>query len=341
MRLVHISDIHVYDPSSHALQKAREWGKIAIAAGFVAGVVRAGSIEMAREVREQHPTLFRVAQGLLMTGLSVYLIRKIIDQGHKLAFRSIQGEPARKILEAELQSMSFDHLLVTGDVALTPSSNEFERAAEMLRPYWDHLHIVPGNHDVPFIEGSSGDFYKTFADRLQPFPIMRDLGDGVVLAGLDTTVRGLLQDPWAILSNARGQIADKQMTQLRRHMPYAGTRLLAMHHHLSPTPQGPGGLVNRIFMGPVKGSDYILRNMHRIGVDLVLHGHQHWNYHGPGFLCAGTACLQPDGGSESPTFNIYEFDDGKLVEVRRREIRGEKIIETIIPLDEILPGKRR
>jgi 3',5'-cyclic AMP phosphodiesterase CpdA len=39
MRLVHISDVHVYDPDSRALQRARHWGKVAIAAGVFAGVM--------------------------------------------------------------------------------------------------------------------------------------------------------------------------------------------------------------------------------------------------------------------------------------------------------------
>jgi len=341
MKLVHLSDIHVYDPSTKALQKAKEWGKIAIAAACVAGVMRAGSLGMADEIRQRNPRLFLLAQGLMVAGLSTYLVRKLIDKGHHRAYRALDSQAARRVLEADLQSMSFDHMLVTGDVALTPSSNEFEGAAEFLRPYWDNLHIVPGNHDVPFIEGSSGDFYETFDDRLAAFPYVRDLGEGVALIGVDSTVRGMIQDPWALLSNARGRVSTKQLAGVRRRVPDAGTRLLAMHHHVRPTPEGPGGLVKRIYMGPVKGADFVLRNLGLpAGVDLVLHGHQHWNYHGPGFLCAGTSTLVPDGGGEHPTYNIYEFDGGKLVDIRRRTIVGEKVVETRIPVDEVVARRR-
>ena len=338
MRLVHLSDIHVYDPSTKALQKAKEWGKIAIALAAVAGVMRAGSLDVAKDVRDQNPRLFRMLQGFVIAGLSGYLVRKLIDKGHHRAYRALNSEAARRVLEADLQSMSFDHMLVTGDVALTPSGAEFERAAEFLRPYWDRLNIVPGNHDVPFIEGSSGDFQATFDERLAPFPYVRDLGEGVALIGVDSTVRGMIQDPWAILSNARGRVSPKQLQGVRRRVPDAGIRLLAMHHHMVPTPEGPGGLVKRIYMGPAKGSDFVRDHLWTPeGVDLVLHGHQHWNYFGPGFLCAGTSTLVPDGGGEHPTYNIYEFDSGKLVEIRRRTVEGERVTETRIPVEEVLP----
>ncbi len=342
MKLVHLSDIHVYDPSTLALQRAKEWGKIAIAAAAIAGVMRAGSLVWAQETRARYPRLFSFAQALLVAGLSGYLVRKLVDKGHHRAYRALDSEPARRVLQADLQALDFDHMLVTGDVALTPSAAEFERVAEFLKPYWDRLHIVPGNHDVPFIEGSSGDFEDTFADRLAPFPYVRDLGEGVALVGVDSTVRGLLQDPWALVSNARGRISRRQLQAVRLQVPDAGTRLLAMHHHLVPSPGGRGGPVDRIFMGPVKGGDFVLRHLGRPeGVDIVLHGHQHWNYFGPGFLCAGTSTLTPDGGGEHPTYNIYEFDGGELVEIRRRTIEGEKVLEKRIPVEGVLPGKDR
>ncbi len=340
MKLVHLSDIHVYDPSSHALQRAKEWGKIAIALAAVGGVLKAGAAPLAvvQEARERHPGMFRMVQGLVLAGLAGYLVRKLIDKGHHRAYRSLNSEPARRVLQADLQSMSFDHMLVTGDVALTPSAAEFEGAAEFLRPYWDRLHVVPGNHDVPFIEGSSGDFMQTFDERLEPFPYVRDLGDGVALVGVDSTVRGMVQDPWALLSNSRGRVSPKQLLGVRRRMPEHGIRLLAMHHHIMPSPAGREGLVKRIYMGPAKGADFLLEQLHQpAGVDLVLHGHQHWNYFGPGFLCAGTSTLTPDGGGEHPTYNVYVFDDGKLVEIRRRTIEGEKVVETRLPVRDVVP----
>jgi 3',5'-cyclic AMP phosphodiesterase CpdA len=340
MRLVHISDIHIYDPSSTALQKARKWGKLAIIGAAMAGIVGSGRTSWGKQFLESYPRLFRTVQGLAIAGLSAYLVRQLIDHGHHRAYRSLESLDTRRILFEELQSMSFDHLLVTGDIALTPSQAEFERARELFEPFWDRLHLIPGNHDVPFITGSSGDFEKTFAERLDPFPFVRDLGEGVVLSGLDTTVRGMLQDPWAALSNARGRITHEQMIAIRRRMPDAGTRLMAMHHHLRPNPAGPGGLVKRIYMGPVHGHQYLLDNMRRLGVDLVLHGHQHWNYFGRGFLCAGTSTLRPDGGSEYPAYNIYDFDGGELVEVRKVEIRGEKLVEESIPVRDVLPVKK-
>ncbi len=340
MRLVHISDVHVYDPSSRALTRVKEWSKVAIALAAIGGVFAAGKVRQFAGMRERYPWIFRGIQAMVVAGLSGYLIRRLIDHGHHRAYRSLASQEARRTLFADLESQSFDHLLVTGDVALTPTEAEFQRAAELFDPFWDRLHIVPGNHDVPFIAGSSGDFERTFAERLEPFPIIRDLGEGVVLAGLDTTVRGMLQDPWALLSNARGRITEEQLKALRAKMPAAGTRLLAMHHHLRPNPAGPGSLVQRIYMGPAKGAQWVRRNMRNLGVDLVLHGHQHWNYHGQGYLCAGTSTLQPDGGGEFPTYNIYEFDGGELVEIERREIEGGKVRRQTIPVGDVLPRRR-
>jgi 3',5'-cyclic AMP phosphodiesterase CpdA len=341
MRLVHVSDVHVYDPSGTAIERARRWGTFAIAAAALAGVLRADSTEWGGRVKARYPRLFRVARALAIAGISVYLVRKLVDHGHRRAYRAMRSEQARRALGRDLESMSFDHLLVTGDVALTPSIAEFEQAAEFFRPFWDRLHIVPGNHDVPFIDGATGDFHATFRERLEPFPYVRDLGEGVLLGGLDTTIRGMLQDPWALLSNARGRVTEPQLQAVRSRMPEAGVRVLAMHHHIEPNPSGRGGLVDRIYMGPVRGGDRVRRHMRDLGFDLVLHGHQHWNYFGPGYLCAGTSALLPDGGGEYPTYNVYDFESGDLVEARRREIRPTGVVETQIPVGSVLPRRHR
>ncbi len=46
--------------------------------------------------------------------------------------------------------MNVDHLVVTGDLTFSAEPREFERAAELLRPFADarKLSVVPGNHDV-------------------------------------------------------------------------------------------------------------------------------------------------------------------------------------------------
>ena len=56
---------------------------------------------------------------------------------------------AKGLLDA-LREVGVDHLLVTGDLTLSAEPREFERAADLLRPWAEagNLTVVPGNHDL-------------------------------------------------------------------------------------------------------------------------------------------------------------------------------------------------
>ncbi|HTN54368.1 MAG TPA: metallophosphoesterase, partial [Anaeromyxobacter sp.] len=56
---------------------------------------------------------------------------------------------AKGLLDA-LREVGVDHLVCTGDVTFSAEPREFERAAELLRPFAEarKLTVVPGNHDL-------------------------------------------------------------------------------------------------------------------------------------------------------------------------------------------------
>jgi 3',5'-cyclic-AMP phosphodiesterase len=222
-----------------------------------------------------------------------------------------------------LLEVGVDHLVVTGDLTLSGEAREFERAAELLRPFADvhKLTVVPGNHDL-WTEDSvdTGRFLRALGPdglgmrkAVPSYPHLVQLGDEVALLALDSARHG--EDPWT----TPGRLGSEQLRGARalvREQVNAGRAVLvAFHHHvvLPPERVASDAQVSRM---PLADADQVVRLVAELPVAAVLHGHRHTAFRvdlpgaaGPTpVLCAGSASRVTDEPIRRARAYVYELD---------------------------------
>jgi len=220
-----------------------------------------------------------------------------------------------------------DHLVVTGDLTLSAEPREFERAAEMLKPWADagKLTVVPGNHDV-WTEDSvdTGRFLRAIgADgkgmrRPEPtYPAVVPLGPEVVLVALDSARWG--EAPY----ETAGRLGPEQLKSARElcraHQMEGKATVLAFHHHvLLPPDRIPSDAA--VARMPLADADQVIRLLAELPVAAVLHGHRHCAFRvdvpgvaGPvPILCAGSASRVTDVPVRRARAYVYDLDASGL-----------------------------
>ncbi len=239
-----------------------------------------------------------------------------------------------KQLLVALREAGVDHLLVTGDLTLSAEVSEFERAADLLRPWAEkgRLTVVPGNHDVWTEDAAAkGRFLRAIGpDGLgmrraaSPYPLAVQLSPEVVLVALDSARWG--EDPW----HTPGRLGPQQLQaarELARHHAKEGRAvLLALHHHLVLPPERVSSDVFVARM-PLADADKVVRLVAEIQVAAVLHGHRPGAFRlelpAPSgttpVLCAGSATRVSDEPVRRARAFVYEVD--------RSGVRG---LETLV-----------
>jgi len=229
---------------------------------------------------------------------------------------------AKGLLDA-LREVGVDHLVVTGDVTFSGEPREFERAADLLRPFAEagKLTVVPGNHDVWTEESvetarflrAIGPDGKGMRKAAPSYPHVVPLGDEAVLVALDSARFGA--DPW----QTPGRLGSEQIRAARElvrlHSKQARAVLLAFHHHvvLPPERMASDALVARM---PLADADQVVRLVAELPVAAVLHGHRHTAFRVdlPGVgaptpvLCAGSASRVADEPVRRARAYVYELD---------------------------------
>ena len=180
------------------------------------------------------------------------------------------GKPFRPRAAEAFRNPAFDtmpHLIVvSGDLTQRAKGREFKAAWEFLqRLPTVPLVVTPGNHDVPL--------YRVFERAVFPFwrwrrHIPRDVDSvarvaGAIIVGLNSAA------PYQAIVN--GRITGMQLNFARKAFesaPPGGARVLVIHHHFVPTPDGLGG-------APMPGAKRILKQIEDMQVDVVLGGHVH------------------------------------------------------------------
>jgi 3',5'-cyclic AMP phosphodiesterase CpdA len=213
--------------------------------------------------------------------------------------------------------------VVTGDLTLSGETREFERAADLLRPFAQagKLTVVPGNHDVWSADAvESARFLRLIGPdgrgmrRPQPsYPWVTTLGDEVVLVALDSARQG--PDPW----ETPGRLGVEQIRGareiVREHSRAGRAVLLAFHHHvvLPPERVPSDALVARM---PLADADQVVRLAADLPVAAVLHGHRHTAFRvdlpgksGPTpILCAGSVSRVADEPVRRARAWVYDVD---------------------------------
>jgi 3',5'-cyclic-AMP phosphodiesterase len=222
-----------------------------------------------------------------------------------------------------LREAAVEHLIVTGDLTLSAEPREFERAADLLRPWAEagKLTVVPGNHDVWTAESvETGRFLRAIGPdgrgmrKAAPsYPHVAPLGDDAVLVALDSARWG--EDPHA----TPGRLGTEQLKAarelVRTHEKAGRAVLLAFHHHvvLPPERVPSDAYVARM---PLADADQVVRLAAELPVAAVLHGHRHTAFRvdlpgvaGPTpVFCAGSASRVADEPVRRARAQIYELD---------------------------------
>jgi 3',5'-cyclic AMP phosphodiesterase CpdA len=230
---------------------------------------------------------------------------------------------AKGLLDA-LREIGVDHLVVTGDLTFSGESREFERAADLLRPFAevDKLTVVPGNHDV-WTEDSveTARFLRAVGPdgrgmrRAAPsYPHVVPLGDEAVLVALDSARFG--GEP----NETPGRLGPEQLRAARElareHSKLGRAVVLAFHHHVVLPPERVPSDA-RLARMSLADADKVVRLVAEVPVAAVLHGHRHTAFRvdlpGAGgvttpVLCAGSASRVADEPVRRARAYVYELD---------------------------------
>jgi 3',5'-cyclic AMP phosphodiesterase CpdA len=232
-----------------------------------------------------------------------------------------------KQLLSALRESRVDHLVVTGDLTASGETSEFEKAADLLRPWAEkgRLTVVPGNHDLWTEDAAEkGRFLRTVGPDgrgmkrpAAPYPLAVTLSPEVVLVALDSARWG--EDPWRTPGRLGPQQLQAARDLVRQHAKEGRAVLLALHHHLVLPPERiPSDA--RVARMPLADADKVVRLVAEMPVAAVLHGHRHCAFRlelpAPSgttpVLCAGSATRAADEPVRRARAFIYEVDRGGL-----------------------------
>jgi len=204
----------------------------------------------------------------------------------------------------EINQMSADIVLVTGDLTENGLLSEFKTAARELRKLEaGKIIYVSGNHDYR----STG--YLLFKEFF-PFSQVTELDDVVI----------------TVLSSARpdrddGEVGHRQNIwlegALQKHMDKV--KIVAIHHHIVPVPDTGADQITVIDAGDV------LRSLVKSKVDLVLCGHRHrpwrWRIEKMLVVHAGSVSCEKLRGFFCNSYNVITIKKGK-VEAKLKMVNG-------------------
>jgi len=195
----------------------------------------------------------------------------------------------------EINEMSPDAVLVTGDLTENGLISEFQTASEGLkRLKAERIIYVSGNHDYR----STG--YLLFKEFF-PFSQVTEIEDAVIV----------------VLSSARpdrddGEVGHRQNLWLENVLEKYRDRLkiVAIHHHIVPVPDTGADQITVIDAGDV------LRSLTKSKVNLVLCGHRHrpwkWNIEEVLVVHAGSVSCEKLRGFFCNSYNIIEIKNKKI-----------------------------
>lgn len=215
---------------------------------------------------------------LNLRGVSpLQFLNKRLLGGINLLRKRAQQHPLR-ILDAlcrDLNRVALDHIVVTGDLSnlsLLPEFLQARQALDTLRLGPREVSVIPGNHDVYVWEAYfARNFERCFAPYCQGddsdqaefprFPFLR-VRNQVAIIGCSTALPSPppLADGWL----GQRQIAAIEQALISQRGRF---RILLIHH--PPLPQSLD------LLRALRDRSSLRKILHRVGCELVLHGHEH------------------------------------------------------------------
>ena len=261
------------------------------------------------------------------------------------------GQPGRSLADVIVRSLDrackplkFDAVVLNGDLFTLNDADERSKAEDGVRKLASVLDVdliapVPGNHDISW-DGKLRheerlDFYHAIISRLVPgMPHPNDYPHVVSIDRGDDALAFILLDSCRIESQIQaglGCVGAKQLDLLDRRMQEAGvsaethTVIAVQHHHLVPVAQAaelpatadPNASPRVVVSVTVDATD-VLRELARVGVKVIMHGHQHvqavltmtnsrWRTPSPLVIAACGSCGTDEVGVRRH-FNLWEID---------------------------------
>ena len=219
----------------------------------------------------------------------------------------------------EINSMTPDAIIVTGDLTEEGLMVEFQKVAKELKKLTaERIIFVSGNHDYR----STG--YLIFRE-LFPFSRVTEIGNVVIF----------------VVSSARpdrddGEVGHRQNLWLENVLAkHSGkTKIVAIHHHVVPVPDTGADPITIVDAGD------ILRTLTRSEVNLVLCGHRHrpwrWQIEDMKVIHAGSVSSEKLRGFFFNSYNLITIEKGRIEE-KLKIVDGDIIdFDDIVKMKEVL-----
>ncbi len=196
----------------------------------------------------------------------------------------------------EVNDLSPDLTVITGDLTYLGLPNEFERAKELIDRLDKRPLVVMGNHDARNVGYNF--FEEYFGERMVSYE-----DDVIFLLGVDSTQPDVDE----------GHIGREFRSYIHKTLfnaPKDKIRIFMLHHHLVPVPMA--GRERDILVD----AGEILKILTEDGVDLVFCGHRHipwvWRIEDMHIIHSGTVGSPRTRGLRDQSYVIARISDDKL-----------------------------
>ena len=208
----------------------------------------------------------------------------------------------------ELNELSPDVVLCTGDLTNEGYRQEYKIAVAYLERIQSPLLTVPGNHDARNVG------YLHFEELIGPRWWVRDVGP-IRIVGMDSSEPDLNE----------GQVGREQYAWITEQLSVSSQiKVFALHHHLLPVP-GTGRE-----RSTVTDAGDLLEVLVESGVNVVLSGHKHvpyvWRLENMYVANAGTASSLRLRGYTRPCYNVLEADGDEVRIMRKFPFGGRTLL---------------
>ncbi|WP_409200862.1 metallophosphoesterase family protein [Methanobrevibacter sp. DSM 116169] len=211
----------------------------------------------------------------------------------------------------EINNISPDFIILTGDITNQGYYAEYKRAKELLSLFKSPLYAVPGNHD------SRNLGYQTFEEYIgeRSWKLIKE--NKTVVVGVDSSSPDV----------DNGNIGRPQQVwmdeQLDNCLSNKSFTVVAMHHHVIPIPET--GRERNV----LSDAGDILKSLINHKVDLVICGHKHvhnvWEMNDTLFLNAGSLSSTKLRGKDINSYNVYNISD-REIKIFFNEVEGKNLL---------------